>query len=135
MGLYVVLFLMTPAIFWTIEHAKVRHLLVLSWLSYLSNYFLPETHPGTAEIRLTGAQFEFAFPLLAWQLLFVHGVVAGCCRHEVLGYFSSLLGRRLMTVCVMLSLLLVFFSMNLPLPQLPEWETLSFILPPIFDAW
>ena len=134
-GLYVVLFLMTPAIFWAIEHAKVPHLLVLSWLGYLFNYFLPETHYGIAQIRLTGAQFEFAFPLLAWQLLFVHGVVVGYYRQEVLGYFSSLPGRRLVTVCVVLSLLLVFFSMNHPLPQLPDWATLSFIPPPIFDAW
>ena len=134
-GLYVVLFLLTPVIFWAIERGKVQTLLVLSWLGYVSNYFLPETQPGIAEIRLTGAQFEFAFPLLAWQLLFVHGVVAGYYRQEVLGFFASAPGRVLVGVCVLLSLVLAFFSLNHPLDKLPDWATLSVIPPPVFDAW
>ena len=134
-GLYVVLFLMTPLIFWMIEKGRVGILLVLSWLGYVVNYLVPETQPGTAQIRLTGAQFEFAFPLLAWQLLFVHGVVAGYYRQEVLGFFASAPGRKLVALCIALSLVLAFFSLNHPLDKLPDWATLDVLPPSTFEAW
>lgn len=134
-GLYMVLFLMAPIIFWAIERGKVRTLLLLSWLSYFFNYFIPETEPGVAEIRLTGAEFEFAFPLLAWQVLFVHGVVVGYYRREVLEFFTSAMGRVLVAMCVVLSILFILFSLNHPLDKMPDWAKLSVIPPEVFEGW
>lgn len=134
-GLYMVLFLITPIIFWSIQEGKVRTLLFLSWLSYICNYLIPESEPGTAEIRLTGAEFEFAFPLLAWQLLFVHGVVVGYYRKEVIEFFSSAIGRMLIAVCIALTILFIFFTLNHPLEKIPSWAKFSVILPETFDWW
>lgn len=88
-GLYVVLFLLTPIIFWALDRRLTGWLLLASWVAYLVNYLVPETEPGTAEIQLTVAQFEYAFPVLAWQLLFVHGVVAGFHRQLLMDFFGT----------------------------------------------
>jgi hypothetical protein len=133
-GLYVVLFLLTPAIFWAIDRGKTLPMLVASWGAWLLNYFIVETQPGTAEVRLTGAQFEFAFPLLAWQLVFVHGVVAGFYRREVIAFFRRPAGRAVIAVSIVLAVLLMLFSWNHPQPELPAWAQLDWIAPATFDA-
>lgn len=134
-GLYMVLFLLTPVIFWSIARKKVPTLLLLSWIFYLFNYLIPETEPGTAEIRLTGAEFEFAFPLVAWQLLFVHGVIAGYYRKEVLAFFAGALGRALVALCAVLSVAFVVFALNHPLDKMPDWAKLALIAPQTFEWW
>jgi hypothetical protein len=55
-----------------LRRAGWRVLLAVSWALYLAYRIAP--HP------LTGAGFEDAFPLLAWQLLFVHGITIGYHR-------------------------------------------------------
>ena len=39
---------------------------------------------------LTMAGFESAFPLLAWQLLFVHGIAIGYHRNDVSAFVARL---------------------------------------------
>jgi hypothetical protein len=133
-GLYVVLFLLTPIIFWALDRRLTGWLLLASWVAYLVNYLAPETEPGTAQIQLTVAQFEYAFPVLAWQLLFVHGVVAGFHRQLVRDFFATAAGRVLIALCMLLSLMLALFSLNHPLDQLPAWSRLHFIAPDMFNA-
>ena len=134
-GLYMVLFLITPIIFWSIQEGKLRALLLLSWLSYICNFFIPETEPGTAEIRLTGAQFEFAFPLLAWQFLFVHGVAIGYYRKKIIDFFSRKIGYVVIALCFLLTIFFLFFTLNNPLDKIPEWAKFSIISPETFDWW
>src|SRR3954471_24770220 len=50
-------------------------LLGLSWAFYLFNRVSPHT--------LTSGQFEQTFPILAWQLLFVHGIAFGYHRQRI----------------------------------------------------
>ena len=50
-------------------------LLSASWALYLFNRVSPHA--------LTNGQFEQTFPLLAWQLLFVHGIVFGYHRQRI----------------------------------------------------
>ena len=126
-GLYVVLFLFTPLIFWALSRKWTHWLLLASWVLYGVNYLIPEQEPGTAAIRLTVAQFEYAFPVLAWQLLFVHGVVAGYHRQAIAAFFASSSGRVLVAICLAASLLLALFSLNHPLDTLPAWARLHFI--------
>lgn len=134
-GLYVVLFLLTPVIFWAIYRGRTGSLLVLSWAVYLVNYFALEPEQGTAALRATGAQFEYAFPLLAWQLIFVHGVAAGVHKQRILAFFRTHAGHALLAACVVMSVLLAAFSLNHPLDTLPDWAVATFIPPDVFMRW
>ncbi|MEJ7928843.1 OpgC domain-containing protein [Ramlibacter sp. AN1015] len=134
-GLYVVLFLLTPAIFWALAQGRTPQLLLVSWAAWALNYFAVEAVPGTAELRVTGAQFEYAFPLLAWQLLFVHGVVAGFHRRRILRFFGTQFGNFIATACVFAAVGLALFSWNHPLDELPAWARLEWIAPDTFRAW
>lgn len=133
-GLYVVLFLLTPVIFWAIERGKSATLLLISFSAWLVNYFILESQLRTAEIRITGAQFEFAFPLLAWQLVFIVGVLTGYHRKLVLAFFSRPTGRALVWLCAVLAVAFAWFSWNHPLDQMPAWATLDTISPGLFNS-
>ena len=75
-GLYVWL---VPCLI-ALRFAGWRPLLAVSWSLYLWYRIAP--HP------LTTAQFETVFPILAWQLLFVHGVAIGYHRERVSAFVA-----------------------------------------------
>lgn len=133
-GLYVMLFLLTPLIFAALARRATLEVLVLSWAVYLINFLALEPVPGTASLRLTVAQFEYAFPLLAWQLLFVHGVVVGYHRRAILAFFDTQAGRALCVVCLFAAAAMMWFALNHPLDQLPAWARLSVIPPETFTS-
>ncbi|NEX63921.1 OpgC domain-containing protein [Noviherbaspirillum galbum] len=133
-GLYVALFLFTPLLFRALYHGKTGWLLAASWLLYFVNYVTPESIPGTAAIRLTVCQFEYGFPILAWQLLFVHGVAAGYHRRTIDAFFRTPAGHMVVAACIAASLLLMLFSLNHPLPELPDWATMHLIAPETFQS-
>jgi hypothetical protein len=74
-GLYVWLVAAAAPCLLVLHFAGWRPLLALSWGVYVWYRFAP--HP------LTTAQFETTFPILAWQLLFVHGIVIGYHRERL----------------------------------------------------
>src|SRR5206468_3188760 len=74
-GLYVWLVAAAIPCLLLLHRAGWRPLLAASWALYL--WYRIDPH------ALTTAGFESAFPLLAWQLLFVHGIAIGYHRHEV----------------------------------------------------
>lgn len=133
-GLYVMLFLLTPLIFHALARRRTGSLLVLSWAVYLINFLAIENPPGTASLRLSVAQFEHAFPLLAWQLVFVHGVAAGYHRATILNFFNTLPGRLALLACWLAAILLMWFTLNHPLDQLPSWSRASHIPPDVFHG-
>jgi hypothetical protein len=55
-----------------------RPLLAASWIVY--GFYRLTSH------SLTAAEFEVVFPILAWQLLFVHGLAIGCHRERIAGW-------------------------------------------------
>jgi len=63
-----------------LRYGSWRPLLATSWMLYLLYRAAPRT--------LTGAQFEWTFPLLVWQLLFVHGIVIGYYREALAAVVS-----------------------------------------------
>jgi hypothetical protein len=75
LGFFIAALALAPAVLWALARGWWAPVLALSWLTYLAG-------------RATAAdvlpfQSEVAFPLLVWQLLFVHGAVAGWHRAAV----------------------------------------------------
>lgn len=127
LGLYAVLFLLTPLILFFIRKRWTLLLSATSLAFYLINFLMPELPPGTAVIRLTGAQFEYAFPLMAWQVLFVHGVIAGYYKFQIVDWFSQRQNRFWIWLCVAMSIGFMIFSLNHPIDRFPDWARLHFI--------
>lgn len=134
-GLYVALFLLTPIIFWALDRGRTGSMLVLSFGVWLLNFLWVETTRGTAQLRLTGSQFEYAFPLVAWQFIFVCGVVLGYWRRGVFAFFRTGRGRALLVACFIASLGFMLFTLNHPLAEIPAWARLQWIDPGRFNAW
>lgn len=130
-GMYVVMFmLITPLVFFMLTKQRVGLLLGISWVVYAIHYGAP-----FQSLRPTGAQFEYAFPIMAWQLIYVHGIVAGYYKQEVLAFFQTLWGKWLLVASILLSLGFLFFTWNHPLPHIPQWVSLGLISPETFNYW
>lgn len=127
-GLYVALFtLVTPVVLNMLSKKKTFLLLATSWGLYLFNWYTPESQQATAEIRFTGAQFESAFPLIVWQLLYVHGIVAGFYKKQLLAFFNNAFAKILLYFSIFLSLLFIIFTLNHPMDLFVSWAKLAFI--------
>jgi hypothetical protein len=74
-GLYVWLVIAAVPCLMALRFAGWRPLLAVSWALYVFYRITP--------LRLTAAEFESVFPILAWQLLFVHGIVIGYYRERI----------------------------------------------------
>ncbi len=141
MGLYVVLMLTAPFLLfaiaapgfkppginaavvvgrvWERRRFAVPLLLALSW----GLYILQQVHP----VKIFHAQFEDPFPLFAWQVLFVNGIVAGYYRSEIIAWFSTALGKMALAACSALFLVGLVFAWNNPYLE-SNWDVrLNFI--------
>jgi hypothetical protein len=81
-GLYVWLVAAAVPCLLLLRFAGWRPLLAVSWILYLWYRIAPHA--------VTTGQFETSFPLLAWQLLFVHGIAMGYYRDELAARVSRL---------------------------------------------
>jgi hypothetical protein len=91
----------------------------MSWALYLFNRLSPHT--------LTSGQFETTFPLLAWQLLFVHGIAFGYHR-ERLGTFFERLPRIVPIAVAGVATAFIAFALCNPWtdgPELLHWTLIS----------
>ncbi len=125
LGLYVVLLLLTPFALWLLYKKKYSVLLSISWILYFYNWDIPT--------RLTQTQFEYAFPSLAWQLIFFHALAFGYFKNEISNYLSGYKKNAILIVSSILFLAFMFFTFNNPNPSLPDWYKLSFISPDTFN--
>jgi hypothetical protein len=132
-GLYVGLFLLTPLILFLIERWWTVLLSAISCALYLLNFMTPEAEPGTAQIRLTGAMFEYAFPLIAWQFLYVHAVIVGYHKTAIANWLSAPRHHIWVWACAAASLGFMVFSLNHPLDMFPSWTQFSFMAPDTFN--
>jgi hypothetical protein len=105
-GLYVVLLAVTVAVLWLLRRRLVVAVLALSWALYVLNAL----HP----VRLFPSQFEDAFPLLTWQVLFVNGLAAGYYRRSILRWVKQPAGRAAVAAVVVLHAGFLFFTWNNP---------------------
>jgi hypothetical protein len=74
-GLYVWLVLAAVPCLIALQRIGWRWLLASSWAVYLIYRLAP--------YQLTASEFELVFPILAWQLLFVHGITIGYHRQDI----------------------------------------------------
>jgi len=121
LGLYVCLLALSPLALFLLGQGRWRLLLAVSWLFYVFNWAYPQMP--------TGAEFEYAFPLLTWQLIYFHGMAAGYHRERVFAFMSSRRGRPLLIACCILFCAFLFFAQNTPNPLVPAYSRLSLIPP------
>ena len=106
MGLYVVLLLATPVVLLLLQRRLVALALAASGGLYVVGWLAP--------VRLLPSQFENAFPLLAWQLLFVLGLVAGWYRADLLRAAARPAGRLVVAAVVVAYAGLLLFTHTSP---------------------
>lgn len=92
MGLFVVLSLLLPALMWLVRRRMWWLVLALSWAMYLAE--------ARWDVRVLPSQFEDVFPLLTWQLPFLHGLVLGHYRRQVQHALTTRVGKVLVGVVV-----------------------------------
>ena len=124
LGLYVVLMFLAPFVLWLLSKGRVTLVLSISWIFYLVNTGF--------HLRPIGANFEYAFPILTWQILFVHGLTIGYFRHELWNFFHAKKGKILFFFLFALYLGFLFFTYNNPLKEIPAYLRLDYIEPDVF---
>lgn len=111
LGLYVMLVAAAPCLLWLLHRGHTAGLIAASWLVYA----LHTLHP----VRLLALQSELAFPVLTWQLLFVHGMAAGYHRRALARRLGGRAGRRLMVAGAVLLAVFSFYALNNPWFEIP----------------
>lgn len=106
MGLYVVLLLAAPVVLLALQRRLVALALAASGGLYVLGALAP--------VRLLPSQFENAFPLLSWQLLFVLGLVAGWYRTDLLQAAARPAGRVAVATTVVVYAGLLLFTYASP---------------------
>jgi hypothetical protein len=122
-GLYVWLVAAAVPCLLVLRFAGWRPLLAVSWGLYL--WYRVAPHP------LTTAEFESTFPILAWQLLFVHGVAIGYHRERV----SAFVARCPTVVPIVVagaSAAFAVFALSNPSMNGPLWLHTSVVSPERF---
>jgi hypothetical protein len=118
-GLYVWLVAAAVPCLLALRFAGWRPLLAVSWIVYLWYRIAPHA--------VTTGQFETSFPLLVWQLLFVHGIAMGYCRDQ-LGTFVARLPRAVTLATCAASAAFIVFALCNPWTEGPgvlHWNLVS----------
>ncbi len=121
MGLYVIFLFCGPLVLYCLHRKQTFVLLLVSWSIYGVCQLIPYTY------NLIGARFEFAFPLLNWQVIFINGMAVGYHRNIVLNYLASERCIRLVLIAAIVCLGFIFLSLNQPNPIFWPFKTFSFI--------
>ncbi|HBI5634255.1 TPA: OpgC domain-containing protein [Salmonella enterica subsp. enterica serovar Welikade] len=127
LGLYIFLLLLSPLFLGMLQQGKVYWLLGLSLLVYGCWQRWP--------VRVTPSEFEFAFPLLAWQFIFVLGMSCGWYKEELLSFARTPPGKVAVAALVVVALILGFVAQNHTNPFMPPALLLHIIPPTEFNAF
>jgi hypothetical protein len=111
-GLYVILVLAAMPCLLALRFAGWRPVLAASWGLYLLYQ--------VAQYRLTSTEFESVFPLLAWQLLFVHGLAVGYHRESIAAHVARW-PKTAAVVATVGSLAFMAFAFSNPHTDGPSW--------------
>jgi hypothetical protein len=111
-GLYVWLVAAALPCLLILRYAGWRPLLAVSWALYLFYRADPQ--------RLTTAGFESAFPILSWQLLFVHGIAIGYHRAS-LSAFATRLPPFTRRAAIVATAAFALFAFCNPWTNGPSW--------------
>ena len=123
-GLYVWLVLAAVPCLLALRTGRWRLLLAVSWALYIWYRIAPH--------QLTAAEFEVVFPILAWQLLFVHGITIGYYREQI----AARLPRRkpLLVIIATASAAFMVLAFCNPLADGPAWLRFGLISPDTFSS-
>ncbi|MBS0843416.1 OpgC domain-containing protein [Enterobacter asburiae] len=121
LGLYIFLLLLSPLFLGMLQKGNVWWLLGASLLVY----GLWQRWP----LRLTPSEFEFAFPLLAWQFIFVLGMASGWYKAELISFARTPAGKVVVVALVIVALILGFIAQNHTNPFMPT-ALLMHVIPP-----
>ncbi|CZU19689.1 OpgC domain-containing protein [Enterobacter cloacae] len=127
LGLYIFLLLFSPLFLGMLQKGKVWWMLGLSLLVYS----LWQRWP----LRLTPSEFEFAFPLLAWQFIFVLGMASGWYKAELISFARTPAGKVVVVALVMVALILGFVAQNHTNPFMPHALLMHVIPPDSFNTF
>src|SRR5262245_53967599 len=122
-GLYVCLVPAAIPCFLLMRAAGWRVLLAVSWALYV--WYRVDPH------ALTPAGFETAFPVLAWQLLFVHGIAIGYYR-DAIAEFAARLPRLALPAAGLTAAAFALFAFCNPWADAPAWLQARFVSPEQF---
>lgn len=123
-GLYVGLLAVAPIALYLLHKKQTQLLLLISWSVYLINQFM--------DYRLTGARFEWAFPIMTWQLLFFNCMAVGYHRHAIFHYIDDKKRRIMVNIALVCSLCFMFLALSSPHPTFWPWKPFSMIEPELF---
>ncbi len=107
-GLYIVLIAFSPLALWLCLNRFTWICLGISAVLY-GLFSLSPT-------RLTNMQFEYGFPILAWQILFFVGLAMGVHRQKISTFMHDQKRVYLFWIAVAGSLLFLFLALNTPHP-------------------
>lgn len=124
-GLYVWLVAAAIPCLLMLHRAGWRAVLAASWALYL--WYRVQPH------AITTTGFELAFPLLAWQLLFVHGIAIGYHRSDVSAFFARLPAIT-WRVAVLITAGFTIFAFCNPWSAGPSWLHLRVVSPERFTS-
>jgi hypothetical protein len=122
-GLYVWLVAAAIPCLLILHLAGWRLVLTASWALYL--WYRVDPH------AITASGFEMAFPLLAWQLLFVHGIVIGYHRKDI-GVFFARMPSITPRLAVLVTAGFTVFAFCCPWSPGPAWLHLRVVSPERF---
>lgn len=86
-------------------------------------------------VRATPSQFEFAFPLLAWQFIFVLGMCSGWYKEDLISFARTPAGKVVLVALVIIALLLGFIAQNHTNPFMPPALLMHSLSPEDFNAF
>ena len=124
-ALYVWLVIVAVPCMLALHRLGWRPLLAVSWGVYLWYRIAPQ--------QVTPGEFETTFPILAWQLLFVHGIVIGYHRDRI----GAMVGRipRLVPIAVgCAATAFMGFALSNPSALGPAWLHWRLVSPESFTA-
>jgi hypothetical protein len=122
LGLYVVLLALAPAAFWLLQRRLLGPFFALTWGIYFAGWLMPVDTP------LMAMQWEFAFPVMMYQVFFTHALAVGYFRREISEWLAQA-SRRILTIAVGVALALLFLiaAQTTPNPSFPAWSRLAWL--------
>lgn len=117
-GFYTIVLGLTPIALFLFHRRFTVIVILISWMIYAFNVVY--------HLQITGAQFERAFPLLTWQLLFFNGMAIGYHHQRVLDVLSGQHNKALFIAAIIISLTCLVLALSNPQPIFWPWHKLSF---------
>ncbi len=125
LGLYFYLLLLSPIFLWLLCSGRAVVLLSISLIVYA--YF------QVTKEHLISAEFDFAFPLMAWQFIFVLGMCCGWYKEELLSLARTRSGKILVSSMILIAVVMMFIAQNHTNPFMPHFLMLHVIPAKNFD--